>query len=214
MSESSTPANPYDLKAAIGGVRGFIDSSIPPLVFVLVRIISGNLRTAIVSSIAVGAAMMLLRIQRKESTQQAVTGFLGVAIAAAVSAKTGTGKGFFLPGILMVAAMGVGGLISILVRRPFVGLGLAAFDKRYADWREDSKLYRACQISSIVWTISFFLRATVATIVYSAAGDHPGKLLIIINVVKIPSMIIAGYITYILVKRATPARELDAAEPA
>lgn len=208
MSDDTPP--PSELAKALGGTRGLIDSALAPTVFVIVRLVTHRQTPAIVSALAVGVLILVIRLARRESPQQAFGGFFALALAAAASSFTGTGKGFFLPGIVTTALSGVAALVSLLIGRPFVGLALAAYDEKYANWRENPALLRACQISTAVWTFTLFLRAGVATAVYSIKGDHAGLMLIVINAVKIPAILIAAWVTYVLVRRA--AHSTEAAE--
>ena len=211
MSDATPP--PSELAKALGGTKGIIDSGLPPTVFVLVRLVAHNQAAAIGSALAVGVVILALRLGRKESLQQAFGGFFALALAAAVSAFTGTGKGFFLPGIVTTGLSGVAALISLLVGKPFVALALAAYDERYAGWRDNPALLRACRISTAVWTATLFLRAGVATYVYNIKGDHAGLMLIVINAVKIPAIILAVGVTYFLVKQAAPPASPAPPEP-
>ena len=192
---------------AFGGVRGLFDSSLPATVFVVVRLFA-SLNAAIVAAVASGLVVVVLRKVRGESLQQAGSGFFGLLLAVLIARSTGTGKGFFLPGILLTAGSGVAFVVSLLVRRPAVALALAAFDPRYAPWRELPALRRACVLSTAVWAASFFVRAAVATFFYTRPGDHPGTLLIVVNAVKWPLIIGAALLTVFLVKRAD-VPELD-----
>ena len=107
------------LDKAIGGWRGLFDSGAPTLVFVIVYLIQpDNLQIALWSALAVGIAIAVYRMIRKDSLQQVIAGLVGVGIAAGFSAWTGKAENFFLPGLLTNAVYGTVFLISILVRWP------------------------------------------------------------------------------------------------
>lgn len=201
---------------AFGGVRGLIDSALPATVFVLVRMVTGELETALVAAVLLGVAVLVLRVLRGQTVQQAVSGFLGLAVAVLFARSTGTGEGFFLPGIITTALTGVGFLVSLLLGRPAVALVLAAFDPKYRVWRTHEPLLRACRIATGFWAFTFFVRAGVAYYVYSLPGDGDGTLLIVVNSVKWPLIVAAAALTVALVRRAgtpEPAQE-TAGEPA
>jgi hypothetical protein len=198
------------LLAVFGGARGLIDSSIPATVFVIARFFA-DLNTSIVAAVIAGLLVVALRKVRGETTQQAFSGFFGLLIAVLIVRTTGTGKGFFLPGILITAGSGLAFLVSLLVGRPAVALGLAAIDPRYAVWREHPALRRACVVATAVWTVSFFIRASVATTVYLTVGDSAsGNVLVyvVISAVKWPLIIGSALLTVALVKKAD-VPELD-----
>ena len=192
------------LLAVFGGVKGLLDSSLPATVFVLVRFFA-DLNTSIAAAVVAGLLAVALRKVRGESLQQAFSGFFGLVIAVVIARTTGTGKGFFLPGILITAASGVAFLVSLLVGRPLVAVGLAAADPRYAVWREHAALRRACVLATRVWTVSFFIRAGVATTVALSVADSSRDtllILIVINAVKWPLIIGSALYTVALVKQA------------
>lgn len=106
---------------SIGGWSGTVITAIPPVVFVVVNAIAG-LRPAIIAAIATAVALAGYRLARRQSTQQALTGLFGVVVAALIAARTGQARGYFLLGIWSSFAYGAVFAVSILVRRPLVGL--------------------------------------------------------------------------------------------
>lgn len=192
------------LLEVFGGVKGLIDSSVPVTVFVVARFFV-DLNASIVAAVGSGVLVVVLRKVRGESLQQAFSGFFGLVLAVVIVRSTGTGKGIFLPGILITAGSGVAFGVSLLVGRPAIALALAAVDPRYAVWREHAPLRRACVIATGVWTASFFIRAAVATTVYVQYGDKPSDsawIYVVINAVKWPLIVGSALYTVALVKKA------------
>ncbi|HVY09092.1 MAG TPA: DUF3159 domain-containing protein [Mycobacteriales bacterium] len=193
----------------IGGWRGAVDSALPATAFVVVRIATGGMLTASLVAIAVGLGVVGLRRLRGQSLLQAFGGFFALGVAILVARATGKGEGFFLPGIISTAALGVAFVVSLLVGRPVVGAALATYDTRYARWRDHAPLRRACTIATAVWALTFFVRAAVATWIYQQPGDADGTLLIVSNAVKWPLIAGAAFLTVLLVRRAGPPPETD-----
>ena len=187
---------------ALGGGRGLFDSAVPATVFVVARLISGSLTTAVVVAVTAGLLIVVLRRLRGEPLQQAASGFFGLAIAVVVAKLTGKGEGFFLPGIVLTGGMGVGFVLSLLAGKPAVGGALAAYDPKYAGWKDHPPLLRAARICTAVWATTFFIRAGVAAYVYSREGDNDGLLLIVVNAVKWPLIVGAALLTVSMVRRA------------
>ncbi|MCW2776844.1 MAG: putative rane protein [Frankiales bacterium] len=218
--QGPVPCAPRDVTTsafveAFGGVRGLVDSALPATVFVLVRLFTHALSPALYAAVGVGVAVLVLRRVRGESLQQAASGFFGLAIAVVFARATGSGEGFFLPGILTTALTGVAFVVSLLVRRPAVGLALGAFDPAYARWAEHPPLVRAVRLATAFWALTFFIRSGVAYGVYRRAGDNDGALLIVINVVKWPLIVIAALLTVALVRGAGhPPAPVEPGEPA
>ena len=85
--------------AQMGGVSGLIYSSLPVLVFVPV---SSAVRAACPRSSRRWAwppLILVWRLVRRESTQPAISGFIGVGICALIAYMMGESKGYFLLGI-------------------------------------------------------------------------------------------------------------------
>jgi hypothetical protein len=105
----------------IGGWSGALITAVPTAVFVVVNVVT-DLRIAVVA--AVGAAVLLTgyRLARRQPIQQALFGLLGVVVAALIAARTGQARGYFLLGIWTSFLYAVPFGISVLLRRPLVGL--------------------------------------------------------------------------------------------
>lgn len=187
---------------ALGGVRGLLDSALPATAFIVTRIVTDELNTAIVVALLVGAVLLGVRLRLGQPLTQVWSGFFGLVIAVLFARATGTGEGFFLPGIITTALTGVGFLVSVLVGKPAVGLVLAAFDERYAAWRDHPGLLRACRLATLVWTATFFIRSGIAFALYLQPGDNDGMLFVVINVVKYAMIALAAVVSVVLVRRS------------
>jgi hypothetical protein len=105
----------------LGGWRGMIDATVPTVAFIVANAL-GGLRVGIWTALGVAVLVFLLRIVRRESVQQGISGLVGVGIAVAIAAASGEARDFFVLGILRNAAIGVVLLGSILVRWPLIGV--------------------------------------------------------------------------------------------
>jgi hypothetical protein len=219
LTDAPREVETASLLAQMGGLRGLLDSAVPATVFVLANlVVDDGLTIPIVLSLIAGLVIVVLRRTRGEPVQQAFSGFFGLAVAVLFARATGTGEGFFLPGIISTALTGVAFLVSQLLGKPAVGYALTAYDPRYGAWKTFAPLKRACRIATAFWTVTFFIRAGVATFVYTRDGDNDGLLLIVVNAVKWPLIVSAVVLTVVLVRRAgLPDSDTDAAsdeEPA
>ena len=170
--------------ALMGGGKGVFDSSLPALVFIGVRLVS-DLNTAVVAAVVAGLLVVGYRRLKGESLQYCLSGFLGLLIAVAISKATGTGKGFFLPGIVLTAVSGLGFAASNLVKQPAVAMALVAIDAKYEVWKTDPALRRACVQSTWVWSASFLIRSAVATVVALTVGDDAKDNAILFGVIQV-----------------------------
>jgi hypothetical protein len=109
----------------LGGWRGMVDASLPTLAFIVANSV-GGLRTGIWAAIGAAVVVLLVRLVRRESLQQAFSGLFGVAVAVAIAAASGQARNFYVPGIIRNAVIGVVLLGSVPLRWPLVGV-LAEF---------------------------------------------------------------------------------------
>ncbi len=200
------PAQPA-LVEALGGKRGLIDSGLPAVVFVFVNSVvtalgdrETGLRAALVAAVLSGLVVVVLRIARKEPLQQAVSGFLGLAIAVFFAARSGEARGFFLPGIWINVVYGLVFLVSALVGRPIVGAIYAAVEGLGSAWRDDARLRRVFALASVGWALVFGARAAVQGTLY--VMDRPGLLAAARLLMGWPLTIGAVALTVAYVKRA------------
>ena len=105
----------------LGGWRGMLDATVPTVAFIVANAVDG-LRTGVWAALGVAVLLFVLRLVRRESVQQAVSGLLGVGIAVAIAAASGQARDYFVLGILRNFALGAVLLGSIAFRRPLVGV--------------------------------------------------------------------------------------------
>jgi len=151
----------------MGGVPGIIASTIPVAVFVVVNIVS-TLQPALIAALASGVAIAIWRIVRKQPLQPAVSGLFGVGIAAFIAYRTGEARGFYLPGLIYSAVLGLAFLVSVLVRWPLAGVIWHGINGDGQSWRRDPRLLRAYTWASLLWTLVFAARLVVQGLLYNA----------------------------------------------
>jgi hypothetical protein len=195
------------LLQVFGGAKGLLDSSVPTGVFMLAYFFGAKLNVAIIGAVATGLVIVTVRRVRGESLQQAFSGFFGLLIAVLIARATGSGRGIFWPGIVITGATGVGFVVSLLVKRPAVALGLVAIDARYKVWPTHEALRRAVTVSTAAWAAGFLIRAVTGTIVMLTVGGHGDRadtviVAVIVNLVKWPLIIGPALLTVAMVRRA------------
>ncbi|MDP5182578.1 DUF3159 domain-containing protein [Blastococcus sp. BMG 814] len=109
------------LLSQLGGWRGMVDATLPTIAFIVANGLAG-LRTGIWAAVAAAVVVFALRLARRQSVQQAVSGLIGVGIAVAIAANTGEARDFFVLGIVRSLVVGVVLLGSIPFRWPLVGV--------------------------------------------------------------------------------------------
>lgn len=192
------------LAKAIGGWRGIIDSSLPSLAFVISYLVAGqNLTVAIWVALGFGALIAILRLIRRQSLQQVLGGFGGVALSAWFASRSGNAVDFFLPTLLINGAYGLAFVVSNLVRWPIVGLVVGAATGDVTGWRRDPALTRVYRLATWVWAGMYVGKLIILMPMY--ALELVGLLGISKIVLGWPLMLIVGLWSYRLIKPALQA---------
>jgi hypothetical protein len=209
MDDAPQQERPPTLAEAVGGPLGILETSVPAVAFVVAYTISGE-NTNVAAGVAVGIALLLAiaRLFKRESPRHALTGLIGVAFAAFVATRSGRAEDFFLPGLLANAAYATGFLISIIIRRPLVGVIISQFDGEGSGWREDPARVRAFERASWLWVGLFSLRLAVQLPLY-LAGDVVA-LGVARTAMGLPLFALGLWLTWLLVRRRTTLRPTQA----
>ncbi|MBS4730023.1 DUF3159 domain-containing protein [Mycobacterium sp. SM1] len=192
--------------ARLGGVSGLIYSSLPVLVFVPVSSAFG-LRPAIGVALGVAALVLLWRLIRRGSTQPALSGFLGVGVCAAIAYAVGQAKGYFLLGIWASLLWAVVFTLSVLVRRPLVGLLWNWAGGHDGSWRDVPRAVYAFDIATLAWVLVFGARFVVQRLLYEA--DQTGWLAAARIAMGLPLTAVAALASYAAIKAAQHAIAAD-----
>lgn len=84
QKQSQTKEEQGTLLEQMGGLSGLVSSTLPVLVLVPVNSQWG-LTPALISALAVAVAILVWRLARKENLQPAISGFMAVALCAAIA---------------------------------------------------------------------------------------------------------------------------------
>lgn len=204
--------SPERLLEQAGGLSGVIYSSLPVVVFVAVSGLSGLL-PAIGAALGAAALVLLWRLIRRDSTQPAFSGFIGVAVCALIAYAVGQSKGYFLLGIWMSLLWAVLFAASVLIRRPLVGYAWSWATGRDRAWRDVPRAVYAFDVASVCWVLVFGARFVVQRILYDA--DQTGWLGVARIGMGWPLTLLAALATFAAIKaaqRALPAEENAGAE--
>ncbi|MDQ1709553.1 MAG: hypothetical protein QOG49_938 [Frankiaceae bacterium] len=181
------------LQELFGGRRGVVDGAVPPIVFVAVNAVRHNVRAAALAAVASAVVLLLVRLLRRERTRHVFSGVFGVAISAAIAARSGRATDFFKPGIWLNAAYLTVFVLSVVVGRPIVGLVLKQFSDRPAQWHRHRLVRRAYAELTLMWAAMYGVRVVVQEVL-RRRGD--------INLLAV-TKIALGYPPLLLVLAAT-----------
>jgi hypothetical protein len=194
---TSNRITPERLLSQLGGVSGLIYSSLPVVTFVACSSLLG-LVPAIGAALGVAALVLVWRLIRRESTQPAFSGFIGVAVCALVAYVVGASKGYFLLGIWMSLLWAVVFTVSVVIRRPLVGYAWSWATGRDRAWRNVSRAVYAFDIATLCWVLVFGARFVVQRLLYDA--DQTGWLAAARIGMGWPLTALAALVTYGAIK--------------
>ncbi len=179
------------------------EAALPAVAFIVTYTASGS-NTNLSAMVAVGLAVVLAvaRLLKRESPRHALSGLLGVAIAAFVATRSGRAENFFLPGLLLNAAYAAAFLISVIARRPLVGLIVSQLDAAGGSWRDDPVRVRAFTRATWLWVGLFAARLAVQLPLYLAGAVV--ALGIARTAMGLPLFALGVWFTWRLVRRMPP----------
>ncbi|MFN2534983.1 MAG: DUF3159 domain-containing protein [Pseudonocardiaceae bacterium] len=161
-SEQHTPT----LLEQLGGVGGLVASVVPMVVFVAVNPFAG-LVPAIWAALGVAVALGVWRLVRREAVQPAVSGILAVALCAFIAYRTGEARGFFLYGIWYSLVAGLALMLSVVVRRPLVGVLWSVLNGSGFGWCTDRRARFGFDVATTVWAVFLLARFVVQRYLYN-----------------------------------------------
>ena len=121
-----------------------------------------------------------------------------MAFGAFVAARTGDAEDFFLPGILINAGSCAAYLISILVRRPLIGLFASALTGEGRQWYLDPERRSLYMRASWIWVGLFAFRLSIQLPLY--LSGEVGPLAIARVITGLPLFALGLWFTYVLLK--------------
>ena len=155
-------ASTDSLSDLLGGRRGALDATVPPVVFAAVWLLSGqSIAWGAAAAVLAGAIVALWRMSRGEKTAAVLGGLAAVVVGALVVLYTGRAEDFFLIQLLSNTASALAWALSILVRWPLLGVVVGLVLGQKTRWRRDPDLVRAYGLASWVWTAQYLVRTVV-----------------------------------------------------
>jgi len=190
------------LLARAGGVSGLVYSSLPVTVFAATSALL-DLETAIVAAFAVAALVLFWQLLRRASIRPALFGFGGVALGAGWAFVTGQAKDFYLPGIWMYLLLATVFTVSVLIRRPLVGVGWAWVTGRDDSWRRDRRVRLIFDLVTAMMALVSWARFFVQYYLYDT--DQAGLLAVARIAMGWPVFVVTSTLIYLAIRNAVRA---------
>ena len=144
-----------------------VDTALSPIVFLAVNALAG-LTAAAVAALGLALLVVLTRLVRRQPVANAIGGLAGVGIAVLIALATGSAEGFFLPRVVLNAAWALGFLVSIVVRRPAVGIFAQLVHGMPEDWLAKPPVRRAFTEATMLWVVYYAGKAIVYGVLIEA----------------------------------------------
>lgn len=196
------------LLGSMGGIRGIIESVLPTLVFLVLHLVTGNVFISTVIPVGVALLFVIARVATKSPASPAITGAVILGVTAVLAIVTNRAENNFVPGIILNSVFFVVMLVSLLLRRPLVGVLVALLVGAPAEhWRETPRQFRALTLATVVWTAMFALRLAIELPLYLAS--NASGLAIAKLVLGVPLYAVVLLLTWLIIRAVFPQAPAD-----
>jgi hypothetical protein len=150
------------LAQILGGRRGALDASIPPVGFVAGWLAAGqSVAWGAGAAVVVAVAVGVFRLAGGGKVRALVVSLAAVVAAALIALHTGRAQDFFLLQLMSNVASALLWAASIVVRWPLLGVVVGLLLGQKTRWRRDAVLLKAYSRASWVWVLQYTLRVVV-----------------------------------------------------
>lgn len=189
---------------ALGGARGLVEALLPGIGFLVVYTWTQDLVWALAAPTAFAVGFILARVISKTPVMSAVAGLIGILASAMVALLSGRAEDNFLLGFVVNGIWIAAIVISLLIRRPLVGV-VAALLTGDTNWRADIATRRVATAATWLWLGVFSARLAVQLPLYFAGAVS--QLALAKLVMGIPLYAAALWITWLLMRAVYRGKE-------
>lgn len=195
----------FSVAAAIGGPRGIAESVLPTLLFIVVFVVSRSVVAASVTAVAVVAVLLVIRLVQRQSPATVLGGLIGVALGAVMAIRSGDGTDFYAPGIVINMVSLLVLLVSLLARRPLIGLLVGVLDPRVEDWATDPDARRVYTRATLLFVALY--AAKLAVQVPLLLTGHVAALGVAKLAMGLPAFALIAYLVWLMHRALLARRE-------
>lgn len=189
-----------------GSKRAIIDTSVPPVLFVLTNSFLG-LTTAAIISAGYGLATAAYRALRKQQFKQALFGLGGLGIALAIALRTGKASNYFLPNVISGFALAAAAIVSVFLRKPLTLLMTKTLEGKPDEHYERPLVRAAHSVVTLGWGLWFAVRSGVRS--YFIATDQPEALGVTAVALGTPATIALVVVSFAYIRWRTGAERAE-----
>lgn len=161
-----------ELKSVFSGSNALLDSTLPPLLFLVINTLFG-FQAAMGSSLAVAVVITISRIARKQRIWYALGGIGAAGLAIGLRYLFNTATAFFLPILINGGLTTLILLASILVRRPAVAFTSALTRRWPLEWYWHPKVRPAYAEVTAIWVIFSGIKLAIQSHLYTRQALIP-----------------------------------------
>lgn len=204
---------PGALIQAMGGARGLIESLLPGILFLVLYASTKSVWLSVLVPLVVSIGFVAWRVLQKGQPVLAFAGLIGVGISAAVALFTGQGEDNFLWGFTVNTVVVLVLLVSMLLRRPLVGVIAGALSATPYAWRTERTKRTVAWQSTILWLIVIGARLAVQVPLYFAAEQGtPGAVEFLAAakiIMGVPLYLATLWVTWLMVRTVLESPDAD-----
>jgi hypothetical protein len=199
-----TRVDDESLADLLGGRRGAVEATLPPVAFGLGWLLGGqSIWAGVGAAVVTGAVVAGWRLYRGHRPRAVLLGLLGVCVAALIALRTGRAVDFFLLQVVTNAASALVWAVSIVVRWPLLGVVVGAVLGQRGRWRRDPALLRGYGRASWVWVVQYAVRLAVFLPLYAA--DRVMELTVARAALSWPLIAACLAVSWWVLRRSLPA---------
>ncbi|MFI6300700.1 DUF3159 domain-containing protein [Amycolatopsis thailandensis] len=158
---------------AVGGWRTVAEGVASRALFLVAYLATGKVSTSALITVGGVLVFAVVRLCTDRKVWQPAIGLIVVGVSALLAGKSGQAVDFYLTVVLAQTAGGVLFLLSMLVRRPIIGVVLGAVRGERSAWRRDRSRRRRYYLCTAVFLAKFAIAAAVLVPLYLAEAVVP-----------------------------------------
>ena len=197
----------FDPWAAVGGVRGLVETTVPGIIFLVVYTVTKDVGLSVVAPLGVALGCLAVRLAQRIDVLPVLGGLLGIAASALWAWRTGRASDYFTLGLMTNAAYLAGLLLSLAVRWPALGLLIGFARGDATGWRSGGSddrraTRRRYAVITWMWAGLFAARLAVQTPLYYT--DATEALAVVRLIMGPPVYALLAWFTWLLVRGLPP----------
>ena len=171
---SSLASDDFSVIAAIGGIRGMVESVLPGLVFLALFVATHSLLWTVMVSVVIAVAELAVRLLQRQPITGALSGIGAVAICLVWAWLSRDARNYYFPGFIVNAVLVVLLGVSLAARIPGIGCVVEFARDASVDrpsqwlhrWNDDPGLHRAYTYITWIWVAVLIARLAVQIPLY------------------------------------------------